>query len=604
MTAYTSNLFLAQPGVLDPSTFDAWGPPLNTDFAMIDSAVAGLLVLSVAGSSNVTLSSTQGAPDQARNRRFQFTGVLAGNVTVLFPPGARRAFTVLNSTTGAYTLSVGVSNGAGAPAGGTLAVPQGSVYPCFSDGVNVSIDTVLPNVTGALGPLTNVASAATVDLGALPSNYSLITGTTTISSFGTTATIAAPFYMAQFAGSLTLTYNATSLILPGAQSIVTQAGDAMILTPLGSGNWQVLAYFRASGLPIGLPPLAPPVRQCVVGGAVDANGNPNFLSNGVGLSMNLLATSTPIEVAMAYGFGAGGAVDYIVQITADVTPAWSGLTPPQTISTLTISGSTATLTTSSPHGLGTGGNCLISVTGATPSTYNGTYVASVTGTSTLTYKPATVPGGSGSGASYAVASFLYIDRNITTGAITYGATTQVPAYYPGGAASTVNAAHTYLTSQGVMFVGNGSTASQVQRVFVGYAFCGGTNITSYAGYQIQGLYIGSTTPTSQGGWTAPLPNSLTGILVNHNLGTDIAEARLELQNITPEVGYNAGNIAQPYTTATSGYPLPVGVAHDTFRVWFGTGNSGLQAVNRATGDGPTTLTAANWQYRLVVKRSF
>ena len=65
-----------------------------------------------------------------------------------------------------------------------------------------------------------------------------------------------------------------------------------------------------------------------------------------------------------------------------------------------------------------------------------------------------------------------------------------------------------------------------------------------------------------------------------------------MQNITPEVGYNAGNIAQPYTTATSGYPLPVGVAHDTFRVWFGTGNSGLQAVNRATGDGPTTLTAA------------
>jgi hypothetical protein len=61
----------------------------------------------------------------------------------------------------------------------------------------------------------------------------------------------------------------------------------------------------------------------------------------------------------------------------------------QTISTITRVGTTATLTTASPHGLVTGNEVVIS--GATSSEYNGTYVITRTGASTFTYVMATTP---------------------------------------------------------------------------------------------------------------------------------------------------------------------------------------------------------------------
>jgi hypothetical protein len=51
-----------------------------------------------------------------------------------------------------------------------------------------------------------------------------------------------------FSGILTLTYNATSLILPSsAANIATAAGDVAEFIYLGSGNWKALNYAKASG---------------------------------------------------------------------------------------------------------------------------------------------------------------------------------------------------------------------------------------------------------------------------------------------------------------------------------------------------------------------
>ena len=61
----------------------------------------------------------------------------------------------------------------------------------------------------------------------------------------------------------------------------------------------------------------------------------------------------------------------------------------QTISTITHVGTTATLTTASPHGLITGNR--VTISGATPSDYNGTYVITKTGASTFTYVMTTTP---------------------------------------------------------------------------------------------------------------------------------------------------------------------------------------------------------------------
>lgn len=102
------------------------------------------------------------------------------------------------------------------------------------------------------GPQATIASATTTDLGSVPSNNILIEGTTTINSFGTSASLANPVYLLQFEDVLTLTYNATSMVLPGGGDITTAAGDGALVevTNAASGYWRMIAYFSqaASGV--------------------------------------------------------------------------------------------------------------------------------------------------------------------------------------------------------------------------------------------------------------------------------------------------------------------------------------------------------------------
>ena len=64
-------------------------------------------------------------------------------------------------------------------------------------------------------------------------------------------------------------------------------------------------------------------------------------------------------------------------------------TTAQTISTITHVGAVATLTTAAPHGLITGNR--VTISGATSSEYNGTYVITKTGANTFTYTMASTP---------------------------------------------------------------------------------------------------------------------------------------------------------------------------------------------------------------------
>lgn len=94
-------------------------------------------------------------------------------------------------------------------------------------------------------PSVSLASSATVNIGAAAANAITITGTTTITAFDSIADGA--IRVLTFADALTLTHNATSLILPGGANITTAAGDVAVMLSLGSGNWRCIAYQRADG---------------------------------------------------------------------------------------------------------------------------------------------------------------------------------------------------------------------------------------------------------------------------------------------------------------------------------------------------------------------
>jgi hypothetical protein len=91
----------------------------------------------------------------------------------------------------------------------------------------------------------DVASATTTDIGAAASLNVRITGTTTITSLGTVD--AGITRNVRFAGALTLTHNATSLILKGGANITTAANDSATFISLGSGNWFCHDYEKANG---------------------------------------------------------------------------------------------------------------------------------------------------------------------------------------------------------------------------------------------------------------------------------------------------------------------------------------------------------------------
>ena len=101
-----------------------------------------------------------------------------------------------------------------------------------------------------------VASATSTAIGAAISENVDISGTTTITSFDTVAE--GINRKGRFTGALTLTHNATSLILPGVANITTAANDRYEARSLGSGNWIVTKYQKADGVAVVVTAPTPP----------------------------------------------------------------------------------------------------------------------------------------------------------------------------------------------------------------------------------------------------------------------------------------------------------------------------------------------------------
>ena len=81
----------------------------------------------------------------------------------------------------------------------------------------------------------DMASASTTDIASRAEKSINITGTTTITAFGNAPQGVRK--LLKFAGALTLTHNATSLILQAGANVTTSAGMLMEFVSLGGGNW-------------------------------------------------------------------------------------------------------------------------------------------------------------------------------------------------------------------------------------------------------------------------------------------------------------------------------------------------------------------------------
>lgn len=140
----TANKGLNQP-VIGSS---GWGPSLNDNAGYIDDALGGVTSISVTG---VTATPVPLTIAQYRNLIINFSGVLTDNVTYQVPSGVGGQWTVQNSATGAFTITIASLGG------GTSSVVSSSSVFIVSDGTNIS----------ALAPLPNGVTATAADLNIL-----------------------------------------------------------------------------------------------------------------------------------------------------------------------------------------------------------------------------------------------------------------------------------------------------------------------------------------------------------------------------------------------------------------------------------------------------
>lgn len=138
-----------------------------------------------------------------------------------------------------------------------------------------TLDTVDHNwfpVVG--GGLATLASATTTNLGASRQTTLVISGSTTITSFGSSAQVGERKIL-KFSGSPQITHS-SSIVCPGAANIVPLPGDKCEVVYIGAGAWEVLWFFEVSsivggGVPTGAI-LADPYRTTPPTGWVRANG--------------------------------------------------------------------------------------------------------------------------------------------------------------------------------------------------------------------------------------------------------------------------------------------------------------------------------------------
>ena len=147
---------------------------IETGMDLVEDLTATVLSKSVAGNSDVTLTTTAKTADEQRNAVHEFTGALTGNISVIVST-ANQVYRIYNNTSGSYTLTVKVSGQTG------VLVPQGEKMVLYCNGTDVvsglTAMTAL-NVTGAVS-LDSTVSASSLQVTGTLDTDAIVIGTST-----------------------------------------------------------------------------------------------------------------------------------------------------------------------------------------------------------------------------------------------------------------------------------------------------------------------------------------------------------------------------------------------------------------------------------------
>lgn len=160
-STYTSNIRLEKQA--DGENPNSWGALLNSNVIdLVDQAVAAYQIVSVSGTTPLTLSQINGATDQSRKAILSFDGTLAAETSIIIP-SVNKMYYVRNNTSGSFALKIKT-------AGNTaIAIQQGSNVMVATDGTNVyqtafptSVSSFTVNSLTATSVSTSVLNASKI----------------------------------------------------------------------------------------------------------------------------------------------------------------------------------------------------------------------------------------------------------------------------------------------------------------------------------------------------------------------------------------------------------------------------------------------------------
>jgi len=170
----------------------------------------------------------------------------------------------------------------------------------------------MPQSGGGVGTLT---AGSTTDLCSVPQDYITISGTTAISSFGTSCAVGQSKKLA-FTSATPITYNSGNILTDNSVSITTANGDQAEAVYLGGGVWRILNYRSAKG------PLA--FSSGVAGGTATAitlsQTSPSNFALSQGVRLTFIAANASAAGGTTLQIGSGPATT-VEKLTA------SGLAP-------------------------------------------------------------------------------------------------------------------------------------------------------------------------------------------------------------------------------------------------------------------------------------
>lgn len=127
-SSYTSRLRLElQASGENTST---WGTRANGVFSLVEEAICGMSTIAMSNA-DYTLTTVNGATDQARMAILRFTGSLSANRTI-FIPARSKSYIIQNSTTGGFSLLVRVTGSVGT----SVTIANGAANTIWSDGTD------------------------------------------------------------------------------------------------------------------------------------------------------------------------------------------------------------------------------------------------------------------------------------------------------------------------------------------------------------------------------------------------------------------------------------------------------------------------------------